>query len=265
MRRERSLPVRDTPGVSDMIEAYVAELRSVLGGDLTGIHLHGSIAHGAYDPGVSDIDVAVLHRSDLCGERMLALRDLHKRLARIHSAADELDASYVPSRLIGAYAEKDLPYFRGGRFNPRGGGDVNPVMWHTLRARGVTLWGSPPAAVVPPVSRKEMAENMRRNLNFLSRRMPRYVVGGTEHQVFGVLTLCRILYTLHTREVASKATAAAWAMERVDHRWRPLIGRTSQRYESHNFAGRDWLLTRRAMAFAAYIKEIAQDSRRKPK
>ncbi len=104
---------------------------------------------------------------------------------------------------------------------------------------------------------------MGRNLDFLSRRMPRYVVGGTEHQVFGVLTLCRVLYTLHTQEVASKATAAAWAMERVDPRWRPLIGRASQRYESHDFADRDWLLTRRAMAFAAYIKEIAQESLRK--
>lgn len=83
--------------------------------------------------------------------------------------------------------------------------------------------------------------------------------------MFGILTLCRILYTVYTQEIASKAAAAEWALELVDPRWHALVERVLQRYERHDLAGRDWLLARRAMAFADYIKEIAQEDNRKTK
>jgi hypothetical protein len=51
---------------------------------------------------------------------------------------------------------------------------------------------------VPPVEDEKLAENMRRNLAYLTRRMPAYVRSGTGGQVFGVLSLCRSLYTLRT-------------------------------------------------------------------
>ena len=39
---------------------------------------------------------------------------------------------------------------------------------------------------------------MRHNLGFLSRRMPHYCAFGGGAQVFGVLSLCRVLHTLRT-------------------------------------------------------------------
>jgi hypothetical protein len=43
------------------------------------------------------------------------------------------------------------------------------------------------------------------------------------YQVYAVLTMCRMLYTLDTGDVASKPVAARWAQEALDRRWRPLI------------------------------------------
>jgi len=55
--------------------------------------------------------------------------------------------------------------------------------------------------------------------------MPFYVLGGTTNTVFGVLTLCRVLYTLRTGEIASKHMAARWALGHVATCWRPLSQR----------------------------------------
>ena len=44
-------------------------------------------------------------------------------------------------------------------------------------------------------------------------------------QRYLVVTVCRILYTLATAEVASKAGALEWAQRTLDPRWRTLLGR----------------------------------------
>jgi Aminoglycoside adenylyltransferase, C-terminal domain len=45
------------------------------------------------------------------------------------------------------------------------------------------------------------------------------------YQSYTVLSLCRILYTLHSGAVVSKPVAARWAQETWGERWRPLIAR----------------------------------------
>ena len=42
--------------------------------------------------------------------------------------------------------------------------------------------------------------------------MPHYVQAGAATQVFGVLSLCRVLHTLRTGEIVSKLEAAQWAL-----------------------------------------------------
>jgi Domain of unknown function (DUF4111)/Phosphotransferase enzyme family len=180
--------------------------------------VHGEVSDGQFL-------VAVLHRSDLTSGQRHSLAGLHQDFGRRHPAAAGLDVSFVPLRLVGTYGEDTLPFYRDGRFHQHGGGDVNMVMWHTLNERGIVVWGPPAADLVPSVDGEKLAENMRRNLAFLSRRMPAYVGSGTEDKVFGVLCLCRSLHTLRTREIADKASAARWALGEVEPRWRPLVAR----------------------------------------
>jgi hypothetical protein len=44
-----------------------------------------------------------------------------------------------------------------------------------------------------------------------------------EYQVYAILTMCRMFYTLEHGEVVSKPTAAHWVMESLDPRWSALI------------------------------------------
>ena len=43
-------------------------------------------------------------------------------------------------------------------------------------------------------------------------------------QRYAVVTACRLLYTIETAQVASKAGALEWAQRTLDPRWRPLLG-----------------------------------------
>jgi hypothetical protein len=239
-----------------MLLTYAEELRALLGRQLVGVYVYGSYALGAYRPGLSDVDVTTVHRAELTAPQRQLLSDLHDQLARRHPAAAALDANYAPLHLLGTPGDAALPYCRDGRFRDRGGGDVNPVMWRTLRGRGLVVCGPAAAEIVPPVSRAELVESMRRNLVFLSGRMPRYIVGGTETQVFGVLSLCRTLYTLRTGEIASKLDAAEWSLSQVHPRWRPIIERARARYESGDLRGQDWLLATQALAFTSYVRTL---------
>lgn len=245
---------------SETLDAYVRGLRGVFGDGLAGVYLYGSVALGDYDPAVSDVDVAVLHRSDLSREQRRALARLHEHFGSRYAASARFDVSFVPLRLVGTYGENNLPYYREGRFHPVGGGDINPVMWNTLRESGMILSGAPAAEFVAPVSGEELAETMRRNLAFLSRRMPAYVRSGTRDQVFGVLCLCRSLHTLRTGEIFGKASAARWALGEVDLRWRSLIERALTRYQGDDLSGSDPLLEKKAEAFALHLRKATERS-----
>jgi predicted nucleotidyltransferase len=151
--------------VSETLEAYVASLRDVFAQGLAGVYLCGSVAWGAYDPAVSDVDVAVLHRPDVTGEQRRSLAGLHQDFGRRYATVSRLDVSFVPLRFVGTYGEDALPYYRDGRFHPYGGGDVNMVMWHTPGERGIAVWG-PPAA---ELCRRWKGRSWRRTCGATSR------------------------------------------------------------------------------------------------
>jgi len=247
---------RIPPDIDRVLHAYIGGVQRLFAEGLIGVYIHGSLAYDAFDAVASDVDLVVVHRADLTREQRRALPGLHVSLLAAHPAAARFDGTYAPLNAIGSYDTATCRAFRDGRLLARGCGDLNAVTKHTLRTRGLALYGPPAAEVVPPVSVDELRANMRRNIAFLRRRMPAYVVGGTTSTVFGVLTLCRVLYTLRTGEIASKRTATRWASQRVAARWRPLLRRALTRYGRR--AGPDLVLAAGAVPFAAYIARVTE-------
>ena len=79
---------------------------------------------------------------------------------------------------------------------------------------------------------------MKRELDYLRREIitksqSRWRTVGF-YRIYAVLTVCRILYSLRTRTVPSKATAARWAIKRLPANHRHLIRRALQ---AHNGRG----------------------------
>ncbi len=238
------------------LHAYVDGVRHLFGDHLIGIYCHGSLAYGAFEAATSDVDLVVVYERGLTAAQQEGLAALHTRLLSAHPAVARLDVTYAPLDAIGTDGRTG-PIFRDGHLVVEGRGDLNAVTRHTLRTRGLALYGPPPLEIVPPASLEDLRATMRYNIAFLRHRMPAYVWGGTTPTVFGVLTLCRVLYTLRTGQITGKRAAGEWALGQVATPWRPFLRRALTRYNRPD--GVDLVLAAGAIPFVTYIARLAQD------
>jgi hypothetical protein len=202
-----------------------------LGDRLVGIYLHGSLATGDFDPTRSDIDLIVVTDGDLPEATLTDLCAVHERFATSDSPwAVEVEVSYLPRDIL----RRDDPERHCHPRVERGAATLaledHPEEWlivqrHVLRERGVTLAGPPPHALIDPVSPGDLQRAARL---LAATWLPAFLADPTPqlhrgYQVYVVLTVCRLLYTLDTGAVASKQAAARWAKEALGERWRHVI------------------------------------------
>jgi Domain of unknown function (DUF4111)/Nucleotidyltransferase domain len=199
------------------LDALVQGLREVLGDVLVGVYLHGSLALGCFNPALSDIDVLVVTRQPVTPDRREALTPLLLRVPRleIHFLAE---SDLMPWRHPAPY---DLHF--GSEQRLVGPGADHDLAAHVTVARhaSVALLGSPPADVLPEVPWEDYEDSLRRDLQWCGEH------GG---RLYTVLSPARIWATLTERVVHSKASGAAWAVERAPQEFRPLLSRVLETY-----------------------------------
>ena len=220
------------PDVNAVLDALLTAVPPILGPQFIGLYLTGSLALGDFNSGRSDIDFIVATAGELPDETVAALAAMHARM-RAGGAfwATRLEGDYVPLPALRRYdpARADYPHLGDdGHFAVEGHDPTMIVQYHVLRKKGVTLAGPPPRTLIDPIPPDDLRQAMRgvlavwaaRDMDDPARREP-------EYQVYAVLTMCRILYTLRFGEVVSKPAAARWAMGVVDGRFTPLIERAN--------------------------------------
>ena len=84
------------PKVRELVEEFRDELSTVLGKNLVGAYLHGSIAFPEYEPHAGDIDFHVVIRRPLAGEEIRRLDHLHRALSARFEFGKRLDGFYIP-------------------------------------------------------------------------------------------------------------------------------------------------------------------------
>ena len=249
--------VNPTPTPYAELNALLAELvsrvRALLGDNLVGAYLQGSFAVGDFDE-MSDVDFAIVLRRDIAEAELPALQALHGALHRLPSDwARRLEGSYFPRAVLRrlAAAPRDPPGVpprpadwadpgtsgRPPRVYPllylgngsdslvRSEHDNTQVVRWVLREKGVRLWGPAPRPLIDPVTpaalRAEVGETLR-YVAALIEGEPAHL-GYPYYRRFFVLLFARILQSLATGAVRSKAAAVAWATGALPPRWRPLI------------------------------------------
>jgi hypothetical protein len=223
--------------VNAVLRVLQDEVSRVLGPALVGMYLAGSLALGAFALG-SDVDVVVVTEGDLSDETVAALRAMHQRLFETSMRwSDQLEVVYIPVTALRRHdpAHADHPYLGRGP-----GEQLRIITLHTdwvvqravLRERGIVLSGPPPANLIDPLS----ADQLRRTQVELMREWWTPMAGKgvaadflrqRGHQSLAVLTMCRVLYTLRTGEIASKSAAAHWGQANLDPRWSRRIRRAA--------------------------------------
>jgi hypothetical protein len=224
------------PDVNAVVHDLLTSLQAILGAQLHGMYLVGSLALGDFHPPDSDLDLVIVTVGTLSDETFASLRELHRRFDHSASAwATRLDAVYIPREVVresfptaARYPILEWPGLLA--LEPLETGW--PIQRYTLREYGVVVSGPDPSSLLDPVN----PDDLRQSSAVIVERWRDQARSDREwgawlrepaNLTFVVLTLCRLLYTLETGSVASKPAAARWSERMLPSRWSGLIGRAT--------------------------------------
>ncbi|HET9912368.1 MAG TPA: aminoglycoside adenylyltransferase domain-containing protein, partial [Anaerolineales bacterium] len=220
------------PDINKILNLLLSRVQEILGDQLIGMYLDGSLANGGFDT-YSDIDAVVATASDVSEQTFSALKEMHEQIMKIDSPwAVELEVSYIPQHALRRFDPKD-------NFHPnleRGASQRLKMMhhesdWiihrHILRERGIVVTGPDPKTLVDPVLPDDLRQAIAKVLPFWFDPIfsNPSEIRKRGYQSFFVLSLCRMLYTLKYGKILPKLAAAEWGKEHLDPRWQPLIER----------------------------------------
>lgn len=215
--------------ICELLTTYISQLEHEVPGLITGLYLHGSIALGAFNESLSDIDfVAFLdHRATTAETK--ALRWIHQAVATAYPRW-LLEGSYLQWNDLGQLGENVSPgiVHHDGKFVENEIFDINSVTWWTLKNHGIALVGPQPQELHFEVDWDLLITRMKENHNsywaaFTVR--PRRIAwllydDGIEWTVLGVL---RQYFTFVANDITSKSGAGEYALAHLPARWHRLI------------------------------------------
>lgn len=223
MRTQRYLPK-----VESLFETIINELPPILGDNLVGIYVTGSLSYGAYKPDSSDVDLVVVIKRALDDSEVTTIESWHKKLeANQPDFANRIECSYVPIDWLSLILPppKPRPYMGGGEFwRESTYGNEWLINNYWLYKCGETLWGPSFRTLMQPVSIEAVKKAVARDLEV--EWMPKIedpsYLENPHHQAYLVLNLCRIAYTLKRNDLASKLKSAIWVGQTYSQ-WKGLI------------------------------------------
>jgi hypothetical protein len=215
--------------VQHVLNEYVALLHEALPGFVTGMYLHGSLALGAFNPGLSDIDFITITSRRCTSTDIDTLRVLHHTLLQRYSQA-QLEGCYLQSQDVGRFEDTmpAHPYVHDGIFHASGYHDINAVTWWVLKHRGIAVSGPPPDQFDIHIDWDDLLMKMHHNLNtywagFTTN--PQRMIWllndyGIQWAVLGVL---RQFYTFREQAITSKIGAGMYGLVHTPAQWHRLI------------------------------------------
>lgn len=222
--------------VNVVVDELVTVVQDLLNEQLVGVYLHGSLALGDFDPQQSDIDFVVVTADEMASDTIAALATMHRQLVSRHPRwGSELEGTYVWQSAIRRY-EPDKAVFphieRGGTIL------IEPhltdwvIQCYVLREQGLTLTGPQPQTLIDPISTVELQQAVIALLNswWAPQLEDTHRLEQSGYQIYAILTMCRILYTLAHGTIVSKPAAARWVQVTLDKRWGALVEHALQHH-----------------------------------
>lgn len=222
-----STPYSDVNAVLDLL---LTEVRAVLGDHFVGMYLYGSLSSGDFDLRTSDVDFLVVTDDLLPDSLIEQLEAMHTRIGESGlKFAKKLEGSYIPKAGLRRFnpAAPPIPHLNEGRFYVAQHGSDWIIQRQVIREGGVVVFGEPAKDLIDPV----LPDDVRRAVLGIMREWwtpmldePSFFER-SDYQAFGIITMCRVLYTLEHGAVASKPVSARWAKERLGEPYAGMIDR----------------------------------------
>lgn len=210
--------------IDALLSDLLTRMQQVLGANLAGLTLYGSLVSGDFDLEISDIDLLAVTVSDINTGEIEQLRNMHDRFAaRNPDWENRIEVQYVSTAALESFKTErsQIAVISPGEpFNVRDAGTEWLINWYLVREQSNVLLGVNPNRLIPPISKQEFLQASRDRAQVWGERanQPRDQKG----QSYAILTLCRALYASHNGERVSKIQAALWAQKQF-RQWAPLI------------------------------------------
>ena len=214
--------------VNRLLQNLLVNVQMILGSQFIGLYLYGSLASGDFDLETSDIDFLVVTRDELSDELIDALEYMHASLAVSGLKwAAKLEGAYIPKYAIRRYDPQDLarPCVNKGAFYLGYQGSDWIIQRYILREQGVVIAGPDSKTLIDAVTMEEIRGAVEQILYKWWAPMldDPARLQTCDYQVYAILSMCRVLYTLLTGELCSKPVAARWALDTLDQHWAESI------------------------------------------
>ncbi|MEV4555411.1 nucleotidyltransferase [Kitasatospora sp. NPDC049285] len=151
------MPTNDAPAAA-LLDAFTARLRAAV--PLRALWAHGSLAHGDYRHGRSDLDLIAVLPAEADPRQREELTQLHRQLIDADPDAAKLHCSYLPERGLD---DAGRPYFTFAQGEPMDR-PVTPISRRELLHGGLVLTGPAPDTLLPPVGDAELHDHIRADL-----------------------------------------------------------------------------------------------------
>lgn len=224
----------------EQLDTLVSGFIRILGSDLVGVYLHGSLALGCFNPQRSDIDVIAVSRRSVTREERRLLGQLALRnsgpLERPRRPPYPLELSVLteaqlrpwryPTPFEFHYGESQRERFTVGDFGPLWDEDHDLAAHVTVLTKaGLALHGSAIDEVFPAVPNSDYTDSLLRDLAWCRQH---------RLNVYAVLSASRVWATFTEHRLHSKLSGGLWALERAPEEFQPLIGRAINVYSGES-------------------------------
>ncbi len=138
-------PVDSRLDPAPVVATFAQAVRPVV--DVVGLYAGGSLASGDYHPGLSDLDLVAVISAPLDARKQHELRQLHETIRQEHPPAAKLHCIYVPRGEVADVKAAHVMWTHGRLAHWH----LSGVARAELLRNGITVYGPPPADLLPPV------------------------------------------------------------------------------------------------------------------
>ena len=222
----------------EVVDGVVEMCVGILGTDLTGVYLHGSMAMGGFHVDKSDIDLIVVVESDMADVQKM---DFMKGVVRLNERgpAKGLEISVVKREVckpfvyptpfelhfskihLQAFLDNPDNYISGMK-----GLDWDLAAHFTVIGRyGITLIGKEISDVFGMVPEEDYVDSIWRDVKNARKEI-------VNDPVYFTLNLCRVLAFLRENLCLSKEKGGEWGLENMAEEYRPLVRQALEAYRT---------------------------------
>lgn len=222
----------------ELLSRFCRESRNILGDNLTGVYLHGSLAMGCFHPKTSDLDLLVIVKKAVppCEKRLFM--DMVVSLNE-EAPAKGIEMSIVRAQVLSPFVYPtpfelhfSVAHLSRYRKDPSRyieemqGSDPDLAAHFTiLRQYGIVLCGDPVSSFLGDVPREAYLDSILGDIANAEEEVE-------DNPVYLTLNLCRVLAYVREGLILSKEGGGQWALSHLEEGYGPLLRSALSSYES---------------------------------